>query len=272
MSTRLRPIAFVLAAASHGTLIVNRNDYHREADGGYIGVGCQILNNSCYDPQDVELMLSLLRLKRGLAGDGVVALDCGANIGVHTVEWARAMHGWGRVIAFEAQERIFYALAGNLAINNCFNAQAHLAAVGAERGTIRVPVPDYLSPASFGSLELKPGLTNQFIGQEIDYSDAGTVSVNQLSIDSLNLPRVDFIKIDVEGMELDVLAGAKQTLTRFRPPLFIECLKTSKDQLVELLKAHGYVGFEVGINLLAVHPTDPLHSRVKVNNNRLQLV
>jgi FkbM family methyltransferase len=51
-----------------------------------------------------------------------VAIDCGANIGTHTIEWAKKMTGWGAVIGIEAQERIFYALAGNIAINNCFNA------------------------------------------------------------------------------------------------------------------------------------------------------
>ena len=37
-------------------------------------------------------------------GDGVMAIDCGANVGVHTLEWSRLMYGWGEVIAFEAQE------------------------------------------------------------------------------------------------------------------------------------------------------------------------
>jgi FkbM family methyltransferase len=59
----------------------------------------------------------------------VVALDCGANIGVHSVEWARLMKDWGSVIAVEAQERVFYALAGNLTLQNCFNARAIWAAV-----------------------------------------------------------------------------------------------------------------------------------------------
>jgi FkbM family methyltransferase len=54
------------------------------------------------------------------------------------------MHGWGQVIAIEAQERVYYALAGNIAINNCFNARAMLAAVGNQSGVLRIPRPDYL--------------------------------------------------------------------------------------------------------------------------------
>jgi FkbM family methyltransferase len=92
-----------------------------------------------------------------------MAIDCGANIGVHTVEWARFMHGWGEVLAFEAQERIYYALAGNISINNCFNVRAFWAAVGHQNGSIQVPKPDYLIPASYGSLELIPSEHNEFI-------------------------------------------------------------------------------------------------------------
>ena len=49
----------------------------------------------------------------------------------------------------------FYALAGNIAINNCFNARAINAAVSSTCGTMRIPSLDYRKPASFGSLELK---------------------------------------------------------------------------------------------------------------------
>jgi FkbM family methyltransferase len=123
------------------------------------------------------------------------------------------MAGLGNVLAFEAQERIFYALAGNIAINNCFNARAIHCAVAAECGTARIPNPDYLRPSSFGSLELKP-LTGggEFIGQPISYSEGDLVDVPAITVDSLELPRIDFIKIDVEGMEFEVLGGAAASL------------------------------------------------------------
>lgn len=271
MTTNQRPIAFVLVSSNHGTLIVNRHDYHQEPDGGYFGVGLQILTNSSFDPQDVQLLVGLLARKRTLAGDGVVALDCGANIGVHTVEWARAMHGWGQVLAFEAQERVYYALAGNLALNNCFNASARLAAVGAAPGRLTIPQLDPATPASFGSLELKPSPTAQPIGQPVRYTGAGTTTVDVVSIDALDLPRVDLIKIDVEGMELEVLAGSRETLARCRPVLFIEVLKNDPGQLKQVLGEAGYVHYPVGINLLAVHPTDPLLARIRWENGMVRL-
>src|SRR5712691_10414667 len=108
-----RKIAFVLAASDHGTMIVNRCDYRIVDSRGCIWVCFQILEGASFDPEEVDAALSLLGLRRQYFGDGVVALDCGANIGVHTIEWAKRMHGWGEVIAIEAEERLFYALAGN---------------------------------------------------------------------------------------------------------------------------------------------------------------
>src|SRR6476660_8329709 len=107
-----RKLAFVLASSNHGAMIVNRFDYHLGRDSGY-GVGFQLLETARFDAEEVELMLQLLDIRRRHRGDGIIAIDCGANIGVHTIEWATAMTGWGSVIAIEAQERIYYALAGN---------------------------------------------------------------------------------------------------------------------------------------------------------------
>lgn len=248
-------LAFVMASSSHGTMIVNRFDYRMVApDRGY-GVGFQILNAAAFDPGEVKIALELLALRRKHHGDGVIAIDCGANIGVHTIEWASAMTGWGSVIAIEAQERIYYALAGNIAINNCFNALAVNAAVSSESGILQIPNPDYFTPSSFGSLELQQRPNNEFIGQQINYTD-NTVIVRKMTLDELNLPRVDFIKIDIEGMEMEALSGARETINRYHPVLLIEKIKTDISQLERWLAENGYQPFALGINILAVHQSD----------------
>ena len=259
-----RPSPFVLAATGHGTLIVNRNDYNVAGDGVGYGVGYQLLNTGYFDPEEVGVAVGLLRLRRQAHGDGVVAIDCGANIGVHTVEWAKAMHGWGRAIAIEAQERIFYALAGNLAINNCFNASALHAAVGSGVGTIAVPVPDYTVPASFGSLELRQRDGNEFIGQPVDYAPERLQPIRLLSIDSLGLERVDLIKLDVEGMELEALQGAMEALRAQRPIMLVESIKVDRDALLRLLQELGYATYQSGIYVTAVHSADPCIQRIRV--------
>ena len=252
-------------------MIVNRNDYHMTGpDTGY-GVGHQILTTASFDQSEIDLALLLLRLRQYHGGDGVFGIDCGANIGAHTVEWARAMTGWGEVLAFEAQERVFYALAGNIAINNCLNASARHDAVGATCGTLNIPEPNYLVPSSFGSLELRQKEGNEFIGQKIDYSDARLKPVDMVSIDSFKLRRVDFIKIDVEGMEVEVLDGAVATLARCRPVLLIEVIKSDRAALESTLTSAGYSTMDLGLNLLALHRDDPLYASVKVENGVISI-
>jgi len=148
-----RPSAFVIAPSNHGMLILNRFD-HAINNGQEFGVGYQILEKQSFDQQEVDDILRLLDLRRIVHGEGVIALDCGANIGVHTIEMARHMYGWGKIYSFEAQERIFLALAGNITINNCFNANPMWAAISDNNGEIDIGVPNYFINSSFGSYEL----------------------------------------------------------------------------------------------------------------------
>jgi FkbM family methyltransferase len=258
MSLPRRPIAYVLAATNHGSMIVNRNDHADVGGKPLYGVGHQLLAQSAFDPEEVGLALAVLDARRRHFGPGVFALDGGANIGVHTMEWARHMFGWGRVLAFEAQEYVFYALAGNIALNNCWNASARWSALGESEGFIDIPEPDYLRPGSFGSLELRQRQKTEFIGQPVSYASEDLVRTRMISIDSLALERLDFIKLDVEGMEIDVLRGARATLQRCKPIVLAEVIKSDAQQLIDFLLAAGYESIgQAGLNLLAFHASDP---------------
>ena len=265
-----RKLAFVLAASNHGTMILNRFDYRLTGLGDGDGVGHQILESAAYDSPEVELALRLLELRRDHHGHGVIAIDCGANIGVHAIEWATAMTGWGSVIAVEAQERLYYALAGNIAINNCFNAIAMHAAVSSQTGVMNIPTPDYLTASSFGGLELRQGERNEFIGQEIDYSEGGLVAVQKIAIDALNLTRVDLIKLDISGMELEALEGARQVLETHRPILLVEPNKAGREAVRAWLVAHGYKVVDAGLGLLAIHLADPTVGELRADTPETQ--
>jgi len=246
-----RPQPFGLFASTHGPLIVNRLDYHQLPGGNAYGVGHQILTRGEYDREEVDGVLSDLSSLCADRGSGVVFLDCGANIGVHTVEAARHMVGWGSVVAIEAQERLYYALCGNIALGNYFNARAILAAVGSSNREINVPRPNYTKPASFGSLELNRRSTTEYIGQNISYAPKDLTTVPQIKIDSLGLSRLDFLKLDVEGMELDALEGANETVHQFRPVILVEWIKSDRAALENFLHRHDYDFAEHGANLRA---------------------
>jgi FkbM family methyltransferase len=258
MSFPSRPIAYVLAASNHGSMIVNRNDYQATGPTRGHGVGLQILCNSCYDQNDLELTLGVLNYRRKHFGDGVVAIDGGANIGVFSIEWGRHMYGWGRVMSFEAQEVVYYALAGNIALNNCLNVRARLAALGETCGELAVPQPNYFRPSSFGSLELRPSADPESIGQPVSYAPEACSMVPVVTLDSLALDRLDLVKIDVEGMELEVLRGGQSILARHHPVLYVEVAKSDRVAIGDLLGALGYRVIEAGsMNILAEYVNDP---------------
>ncbi|AHJ62997.1 putative cytosolic protein [Granulibacter bethesdensis] len=264
-----RSIAFILTSTDHGTMILNRNDHHIISPETIYGVGHDILRDSSFNSYEVELLLNLLTLRRHYFGDGVFAIDGGANIGVHTVEWARYMTGWGRVLSFEAQEVVYYALAGNIVINNCLNARAKLAAIGENVGELTIPQPDYFSAGSFGSLEIKERPDGEFIGQPISYAPSDGVSIPMLSIDSLELDRVDFIKLDIEGMEIEALRGAQETIEKSRPILFLEMAKSDSAEIYKFLNDNNYNYFEDKINLFALHKDDPVWPHISHNANKV---
>ena len=265
MNRIAKPAPFVLVSTGHGSMIANVHDYRpaTATDPGIAGVGGQLFRQSLFDPVEIDLALYLLSLRKEFFGPGVVALDCGANIGVHAIEWARHMTGWGRVTAIEAQERIFYALAGNIALNNCFNASALHAAIGGELGQIELPTLDYAAPASFGSFELRQSDHNEAIGQPVDYRGPGRQAVGLLSIDHLQSPRLDFIKMDIEGMELEALGGAVETLKRCKPALMLEHIKAKPGSLQAFVEGFGYHCITLRSLIVALHQDDPGLPRVR---------
>ena len=74
----------------------------------------------------------------------------------------------------------------------------------------------------------------------------------------MELERVDFVKIDVERMEVEVLNGAMKTLKKYKPILLIEVLKSPQQEIFDLIKPLGYEIFPMGMNILAVFKDDPV--------------
>ncbi len=142
-----------------------------------------------------------------LAAPGGCVLDVGANIGALTLSLAQVVGPRGAVIAIEPQRAVFQLLCANLALNEIGNVRAVHAAAGHEAGQAFIPVTDFSKPGNFGGIEL---------------SSEGGERVGMLTIDSLQLPACQFIKIDVEGREHSVIAGAAGTIARFQPALYVE--------------------------------------------------
>jgi hypothetical protein len=82
------------------------------------------------------------------------------------------------------------------------------------------------------------------------------VNVQTIGLDSQAFARIDLIKMDIEGMEIEAVEGAKACLAKFRPMLVMEIIKTDKAGLRYLLEKLEYSVFESGMNILAVHRSD----------------
>src|SRR5687767_13336929 len=171
----------------HGRMIYNTNDQ-------YVGRSLEIYGE--YSEGEVALFAQIVKT-------GDIVVEVGANIGAHTVWFANAVGIGGAVMAFEPQRIVFQTLCANLAINSIINVIAQQVIVGAQPGSMRVPCPDPRQHANFG-------------GIGIDHFKGGE-SVPVIRLDDQELKRCRLMKVDVEGMELEVLQGAAATIDRLKP-------------------------------------------------------
>lgn len=155
--------------------------------------------------------------------DGVF-LDVGANLGYFSV--AMSPH-YAAVYAFEPQRLIYQLLCGNAALNGCINIAALRCAVGNSNEDVFVPVLDPYAENSSGCVDLR----EKHRGERVE----------QLKIDDIRFSRVDCMKIDVEGMEVEVLKGAEETIKRHRPAIYLEANDNGRRlELWDAAKSLGY--------------------------------
>ena len=152
-----------------------------------------------------------------------VICDIGANIGNHTLYWLSKKQA-SYIYCFEPRPETFQILKKNIQINNfedkseCFNC-----GLSDKESTLKI---EKFSSKNIGGATF------------VKNSDG---RVKAVSLDSLNLPRkIDFIKIDVEEMEDDVLRGAVNTLAQHKPTVFIEILPHNFLKIKNLLESLGY--------------------------------
>jgi FkbM family methyltransferase len=144
---------------------------------------------------------------RQIVNPGDVVADVGANIGSHTLLFSELVGPAGQVLAFEPQRKIFHMLCANLALNGIANVATYQNGVGGEPGVLMVSSPGTQEMANFGGISL---------------AEQGNEAVGILTLDSLGLERLDFVKIDVEGMEEAVIRGGETTIRRLKPKLYVE--------------------------------------------------
>lgn len=192
----------------------------------------------------------LSRFFRRTISERDTVLDIGANIGAHTLTFASAVGQLGRVLAFEPNPIVRQQLEANIALNNMANVCVYNFALGAEKEVLPLSVPKSNS-VEFSNMGLA-----SLVALETPH-DVIQVEVRLLDdvVLELGLTRIDMIKIDVQGYEFQVLAGAKRSLDRFSPVVIFEWEpwaweKAGKnlEDLTEMLGSLGYHIYELTEN------------------------
>lgn len=184
-----------------------------------------------YDQQTVSLVAD--RLKKI---NGKVFLDVGANTGSFSlISKFLNCHTY----AFEPQSKIFKILQSNIELNKLEKKTTIIKTALSDKKSktkLKLKIPSLNSGlASIGKINLN---------DKIKFEEVEVSSIDEV-VKDYNIKNVDFIKIDVEGFELNVLKGATKTIKKFKPEFLIEYSKTyqcgySPLELVRFFKRRRY--------------------------------
>jgi FkbM family methyltransferase len=190
-----------------------RLDLHETATGKYYlpadavndVVANAIKSGQIFEKEVVELASKYIK-------PGTAVLDVGSNFGQMSILFSTMVGEKGVVHAFDADDWIFEILTKNIKVNNREGKIIpHFGAVhNIENEVLHFPVQDFARFESYGSYG-------------IDYNQKTGRSVNSLTIDSLNIQEpISFMKIDIQGGDLQAMQGAVKTIEKNRMPILFE--------------------------------------------------
>lgn len=204
-------------------------------------VGWNILFRRHYE-QDTNLLLQ--RFIR----PGMITVEAGAHIGSETLLMAAMVGAHGKVYAFEPNPVVKKRLDINIRFNR-FEQRiiSSGTALGESNGTVSFYVKEEHIP--------NQGLSSKYKFDE----DVTQIEVTQQTLDdwfvSNGVERIDFLKMDVQGAEIDILKGGSEVITRFRPAIFAEAApstqsdsRQSLEDLYDILSVYGYRVYHIGKN------------------------
>jgi FkbM family methyltransferase len=230
----------------YGKWIVSRSAaYHAEA---FIKNGVPI------HPELVAFMTPIINT----LPDNCVIVDAGSNAGIFSIPFAYLIKDRGGVVySFEVQKQLFQALCGTAVLNDLENLSAFNCGLGDSHQTLKIPKVNYSDSWDYGILSL--------VDQDkINSYHHDTVDISPL--DSFELDRLDFIKIDIEGMEIQALNGAKQTIVTNRPWAFIEHWNVDANALKGWFAGMDYTLYRIGGADILCCPNEKLEkSTLKFN-------
>ena len=239
----------VIVSSDYGSIIINTHD---------TTIGKHIVERGYWEIDNVNLIKGLIDVQlKDL--ETINFYDVGSNIGTYSLALSKIFSEKITIRAFEAQRQIYNMLCGTMAINNITNVHCHLNAVSAlPNEEIKIHLPDYNQNNNFGSLELIPPIRSD----NFNLIKSNFEVVKTITIDSFE-ERIDFIKMDIEGMEDKAILGGLNTIEQYRPIVFIELNKSDFSFIQDFFKNCNYDGFRKNQNLIAI-PTEYQHDLLRI--------
>lgn len=185
---------------------------------------------------------------------GAWCADIGAHLGYYTLELSRLAGPTGKVVAVEPMPKFNETLARLIRRKKATNIELLQVALGGDSEYVEMGIPRVDNTKKFAYARVMKH------SGHLEYIES--VKVKNESGDALfyKLPRLDFIKCDVEGLEVQVFASMKETLTKHQPILLCELAsKEERTAFFELVRPLGYATFHLLNGKL--HPLD-VHSDV----------
>lgn len=198
------------------------------------------LQETQYFVYGTEWWRNELRALSPYLAQGGVAVDVGANHGFMSGLFSVLAGPAGQVYSFEPSPTTYPRLLHVLQMNNYANVVPHNMACGRSESIMTLYLPSTFS----GAATLRPDAGMEQAAR--DHRAVGAVDVRIVKLDDFlgpKLNRLDLLKIDVEGFEDEVLAGAEDLLRNFKPAVYIELSQgylASSQSAVALLRHHGY--------------------------------
>ena len=187
----------------------------------------------------------------GLCRPGDTIIDIGTNIGFSLLNMAKIAGTAGQVIGFEPDGENFSRLRKNISLNNFGNVKVSRLGLGDRPG--KFMLENIIEYNNSGKRITVAAATSSAGATEVEIDTLD----NFISSGDNLLPKIDLIKIDVEGFELNVLKGAQDTLRKYSPLLFIElddrnlkAQSASAQELIRFLSQNEYAAVSAENNLM----------------------
>lgn len=192
------------------------------------GISRELALYRVHEPLETRLLMRTLK-------PGMNVVDIGGNIGYYALLEARMVGAAGKVIAIEPMPRNFEQLCKNVELNGYGQIATHNFAIGDQDGAASM----YLAGKSnHHSLQPNP-------------APRGVIQVSVRTLDSVletyDLPRVDLVRMDLEGYEIVVINGMRQTIEKYSPRLLVELHPDllGKGAMVNYLQVLADLGYRV---------------------------